>query len=99
MFKIDCQVLNTVLLFQAYKLGLYGHRFVWMLLGWYPEKWWTLGNNTNCTHQQLAEAVEGSFAVDSLNFIIGNRQSIAGLVRVDYYLHINIFKSQCFFFG
>ena len=69
-----------VLFLQAYKLGMYGSRYVWMLLGWYTERWWTVGNNTNCTHQQLAEAVNGYFAVDSLNYIIDDGKSLSGLV-------------------
>ena len=65
---------------QAYHLGLYGGRYVWMLLGWYTNQWWTLGNDTRCTEAQLAQAVEGYFSVDSLNYIIGKRRSISGLV-------------------
>ena len=71
---------------QAYKLGVYGPRYVWMLLGWYPERWWTLGNSTNCTHAELAAAVEGYFAVDSLNYIIDDGRSLSGLVSSHLYL-------------
>ena len=50
-----------------------------MLLGSYPNQWWST-NHTNCTEEQLEEAVEGHFTVDSLTEILGNGHSISGLV-------------------
>ena len=66
---------------EAYHLGLYGRRYVWMLLGWYSNKWWRQTLDTvNCTSEQLDVALTGYFAVDSLNTIIGSERSISGLV-------------------
>ncbi|CAH1778015.1 unnamed protein product [Owenia fusiformis] len=64
---------------QAYKAGLYGRRYVWVLLGWYTEDWWQVEGETNCTKQEMATAVNGYIGVDGLNSIIGQKRSISGL--------------------
>jgi hypothetical protein len=47
---------------QAYKRGLYGHRVVWIITGWFDSDWWTHDNpNINCTKEQMAEVAEGYF--------------------------------------
>ncbi len=61
-------------------MGMYGPRYVWMLVGWYKERWWEV-EDTRCTVDQLTQATEGYFAVDTLNSIIGNKRAVSGLVR------------------
>ena len=47
---------------QAYKIGLYGRRIVWILNGWYDAEWWkTKDDSIDCTPEQLSEVVEGYF--------------------------------------
>ena len=62
-------------------MDLYGPRYVWMLMGSYGERWWETVTDVNCTHAQLASAVEGYFSVDSLNFILGKEKSYSELVN------------------
>jgi len=53
-----------------------------MLLGGYSPGWTRLRpTGVDCSGQQLAEATDGYFTVDSLNAIVGDGTSIAGLVR------------------
>ncbi|XP_064637529.1 gamma-aminobutyric acid type B receptor subunit 2-like isoform X2 [Lineus longissimus] len=70
---------------EAYRLGLYGPRYVWMILGQYTDRWWTVGNNTNCTVTQLSMAVSGLFTVDALNALLGENPSTSGL-KTDEFL-------------
>ncbi|XP_072176481.1 gamma-aminobutyric acid type B receptor subunit 1-like [Diadema setosum] len=51
---------------EAYRQGLYGPKYVWILMGWYHANWWGveteqfLENGENfCTVAQVDEAVEG----------------------------------------
>lgn len=45
-----------VFLIQAYKLGMTGSTFTWLLPGWYEDNWWKL-NDTSCTYAEIKEAV------------------------------------------
>lgn len=65
---------------------------MWMVVGWYSERWWETSEGTNCTPEQLAKAVDGYFSVDSLNSVIGNKKAISGLVSILYlyYVLLNI---------
>ena len=67
---------------QCYKLGMYGPRYVWMLVGWYKSHWWEV-QDTACTIEELTLAVEGYFSVDTLNSIIGDNKAVSGLVSRD----------------
>ena len=60
-------------------MGMYGPRYVWMLVGWYKERWWE-EEDTRCSIAQLTQATEGYFAVDTLNSILGNKKAVSGLV-------------------
>ncbi|KAL4230676.1 hypothetical protein ACF0H5_011052 [Mactra antiquata] len=52
---------------QAYNQGMYGPRYVWILIGDYVERWWEVTNDTTCSNLQLRLAAEGYFTIDSLN--------------------------------
>ncbi|XP_077984600.1 gamma-aminobutyric acid type B receptor subunit 1-like [Glandiceps talaboti] len=64
---------------EAYKAGLYGSKYVWIIVGWYRPYWWLSENDTNCTLDELKEAVEGYIAVESLNSDLNSEPSISGL--------------------
>ncbi len=70
---------ETLLFSQAYQLGMYGPRYVWMLVGGYKPRWWAV-EDTRCSVDQLTQATEGYFAVDNLNSIIGSKRAVSGLV-------------------
>ena len=48
--------------------------------GFKLESWWREARGTNCTAQQLAKALNGCFAVVSLNTLLGGIKSVANLV-------------------
>lgn len=48
--------------FQAYHVGLYGAKIVWIFPGWYSTKFWTVeSDDSNCTVSQMEQVVEGAF--------------------------------------
>ena len=44
---------------QAYKEGLYGSKYVWLIVGWYNEDWWKK-RDVECEGEQLIEALSTS---------------------------------------
>ncbi|XP_036364248.1 uncharacterized protein LOC115218300 [Octopus sinensis] len=71
---------------EAYRLKLYGRRHVWMLNGGYTPEWWRAKNDTNCSEDQLTEALQGYFTVASINALSGSMgmRSIGGLTTEDF---------------
>ncbi|ESP00240.1 hypothetical protein LOTGIDRAFT_141127 [Lottia gigantea] len=52
---------------QVYKEKLYGKKYVWLLIGWYPDNWYKSKlDSINCTGDQLAEALEGHFTTEAV---------------------------------
>ncbi|XP_078684311.1 gamma-aminobutyric acid type B receptor subunit 1-like [Branchiostoma floridae x Branchiostoma belcheri] len=58
---------------KAFQLGMYGRKYVWILLGWYRAGWWLSGRGTGCSVEQLSVATEGYFSVDTLDTVDRNR--------------------------
>ncbi|XP_072171308.1 gamma-aminobutyric acid type B receptor subunit 2-like [Diadema setosum] len=73
---------------EAYRRGMYGAKYVWLLVGWYSHHWWLVEDDdddaVDCTPEELTEAVEGYFAVDSLDVNIDDRPSVSGLTSSDF---------------
>ncbi|XP_046543396.1 gamma-aminobutyric acid type B receptor subunit 1-like [Haliotis rubra] len=52
---------------QVYKEGLYGKKYVWFIIGWYPDNWYKQADpSINCTVEQLEEALEGHFTTEAV---------------------------------
>ncbi|XP_077992220.1 gamma-aminobutyric acid type B receptor subunit 2-like [Glandiceps talaboti] len=49
----------------AYKQGMYGPRYVYIMPGWYHKKWWK-ETPTNCTVDQMDIITKGYIGVDAL---------------------------------
>ncbi|XP_071087833.1 gamma-aminobutyric acid type B receptor subunit 2-like [Haliotis cracherodii] len=69
---------------EAYKLGMYGHRYVWLLVGSFLDTWWNSTDVIGCTRQQLREAAEGYIIVSSLNNLMGDTMSVANLTTGEF---------------
>nr|XP_054755802.1 gamma-aminobutyric acid type B receptor subunit 2-like isoform X2 [Lytechinus pictus] len=70
---------------EAYKRGMYGAKYVWLLVGWYMRDWWLVEDDRiDCTPEELTEAVEGYFAVDSMDTNIDDRMSVSGLTSSEF---------------
>ncbi|XP_045204185.2 gamma-aminobutyric acid type B receptor subunit 1-like [Mercenaria mercenaria] len=52
---------------QAYKEKLYGKKYVWFIIGWYPNNWYKVDDpSINCTSDQLKEALEGHITTEAV---------------------------------
>ena len=50
---------------------MYGKRYVWIIIGWYEDKWWETKLNENhitCTTREMGKAVERIFGYRNLLF-------------------------------
>lgn len=63
---------------EAYKRGLYGDKYVWFLIGWYEDDWWTEVKDLDCTYEQMKAAVDGHLTTEGLLLNLDNRRTISG---------------------
>lgn len=86
----------TCFLPKAYKLGMYGGKYVWLLLDWYDNKaWWLMkDHHVDCTQDQLTRATNGYFSIENLNPVTDGKPGISGLVcgSAHLYTYTMIFK-------
>lgn len=66
----------------AYKKGMYGSKFQWLIVGMYEEEWWLHHLPANCTRQQLEDALEGVMVMDIQ--ALASREEITVSGRVSY---------------
>ena len=71
---------------------MYGSRFVWILIKDFVDKWWEVGNDTECTVDELQRATEGYFIVSSLNVLDNNQMSVSNIVIIFFKLYPIDFK-------
>jgi len=52
---------------EAYKLRMFGPKYVWILLGYIEREWWLVDDSSiTCSSQELSEAMDGYLATDYL---------------------------------
>ncbi|GBN70390.1 Gamma-aminobutyric acid type B receptor subunit 1 [Araneus ventricosus] len=74
----------------AYKQKVYGRQYVWFLIGWYEDDWYTFIDKAhNCTVAEMKEAVEGHLTTEALMLNQGAEPTISGMVT----LPITLFKT------
>ncbi|EFO20901.1 metabotropic GABA-B receptor subtype 2 [Loa loa] len=52
------------ILCEAYQNGIYGENYAWILPGYHKNDWWHNVSGVNCTVEELAQVIEGHFAVE-----------------------------------
>ena len=74
-------------LLQAYKLGMYGQKYVWFLAStsshaWIfsPRSFERQRKNIECTLKQVVKAAEGFLIMTSVNIRQDNKTTVSGLV-------------------
>jgi hypothetical protein len=78
--------LTTII--QAYKKGLYGPKYQWIILGGYPARWWEHPDTTHdCDASELNETLHGYIATDVLS--LSSSTAVTESKLVSYY-HIRI---------
>uniref|UniRef100_A0A061QLL2 Gamma-aminobutyric acid type B receptor subunit 2 n=1 Tax=Cupiennius salei TaxID=6928 RepID=A0A061QLL2_CUPSA len=70
---------------EAYKQKVYGKQYVWFLIGWYEDDWYTFMDRThNCTVQQMKEALEGHLTTEALMLNQGSEPTISGMTSAQF---------------
>lgn len=68
---------------QAYLQELYGEHYVWLLPGYFPDRWWrNLPNDSDCTADQLEKVIMGYIATEILPISSSEDVSISGFVSI-----------------
>lgn len=75
---------------QAYKLGMFGADYVWILHEIVGEPWWHKTTH-ECSQKQLQEVSENLLIVSSHNSIVSNEISYSGLVSCSPSLDVCVF--------
>lgn len=66
---------------QAYKEKLYGKKYVWFIIGWYPDNWYKKKDDkVNCTESEMKEALEGHFTTEAVVLHQENTKTISDMV-------------------
>ncbi|KAI1289285.1 Gamma-aminobutyric acid type B receptor subunit 2 [Halotydeus destructor] len=74
---------------QAYKQGIYGRRYQW-ILGAYDDRWWekialdTSNSVSDCTIGQLHEALDGYISIDVLPLSSSREITVSGMTAYEY---------------
>ncbi|XP_076371386.1 gamma-aminobutyric acid type B receptor subunit 2-like isoform X2 [Tachypleus tridentatus] len=70
---------------EAYRVGLYGTMYQWIIVGMYDEHWWRNDNkHITCDQSQLQEALEGYIATDVLPLSTEDKTTVSGLIPIEY---------------
>jgi len=68
---------------QAYKEKLYGRKYVWFIIGWYPNNWYRVVDpSINCTADQLKEALEGHITTEAVFLHQEDTVTFSNMVRL-----------------
>ncbi|XP_076323400.1 gamma-aminobutyric acid type B receptor subunit 2-like isoform X2 [Tachypleus tridentatus] len=70
---------------EAYKVGLYGKKYQWIIVGVYDYDWWKKHLDiVTCNQSQLGEAMEGYLATDILSLSSTEDITVSGLTSAEY---------------
>ena len=80
---LDVIFVWSVILFfmKAYKLGMYGKNYVWMIPGYYSAGWQTNVDDVNCSAEELKIATEGYLTATFSMYGISKDVGRCGRVR------------------
>ena len=71
---------------QAYHLGWFAPRYVWITHGWYNRNWWEEDyGNSSCTPEMLKRMLNASLIVNPNNNLVSDEKDVvtfSGLVSV-----------------
>lgn len=56
--------LAVKILCEAFKKGMHGSQYVWILPGYHQPNWWLENDETNCTLAEIESVLQGHFAVE-----------------------------------
>lgn len=66
---------------KAYKLGMFGAKYVWILLGYMERDWWLVKDPTiSCSSAEILQAMDGHLATDYLWTTAPDTKTVYGKV-------------------
>ncbi|XP_070531823.1 gamma-aminobutyric acid type B receptor subunit 1-like isoform X2 [Ptychodera flava] len=70
---------------EVYKEKLYGRKYIWFIIGWYPDNWYTVRDDkVNCTADQLKEALEGHLTTEVMMLNPDDSVTVSGMTSNDF---------------
>ena len=68
------------IILQAYKVGLYGPKIVWVFYGWFSTEFWRINlDNVPCTEEEMEQAADGAF---TFGYYFRNRINERGIAGI-----------------
>lgn len=64
---------------EAYRFGLYGRKYQWVIIGTYTREWW-LRPGGECAPSELSEALHGVILTDLLPLTTEEQHTTSGIV-------------------
>ncbi|XP_029660695.1 gamma-aminobutyric acid type B receptor subunit 2 isoform X1 [Formica exsecta] len=68
---------------EAYRFGLYGRKYQWVIIGTYTREWW-LRPDGGCDPAELSEALHGVILTDLLPLTSEEQHTTSGITPVQY---------------
>jgi len=66
---------------KAYKHGIFGRKYQWIIAGEYKERWWeTVDSTLECNRKELLQALDGYIATDVLPLSSSQEITASGMV-------------------
>ena len=78
---------------QAYRLGIYGRRYQW-ILGSFEERWWLASQPYNCSREEMRNATDGMILIDVLPLSSSNEITVSGMTAAEYEAVYNRARKQ-----
>lgn len=65
---------------QAYKVGLYGKKIVWIMYGFFSKTFWSINlEDIDCTAEEMSLVAEGTFLIKHANNNMDEQKGIANI--------------------
>ncbi|XP_046665418.1 gamma-aminobutyric acid type B receptor subunit 2 isoform X2 [Homalodisca vitripennis] len=68
---------------EAYRVGMVGRKYQWLIMGTYGEKWWQ-DETAPCSTEQLQAALEGCILTDLLPLATSGEITVSGITADEY---------------
>ncbi|EDW43090.1 GM23697 [Drosophila sechellia] len=69
---------------EAYKLDMYGRAYQWLIMATYSTDWWNVTQDSECSVEEIAIALEGAILVDLLPLSTSGDITVAGITADEY---------------
>lgn len=75
---------------EAHRLGMYGRKFQWLIVGMYSEKWWEKGqDDLACSKEELKEALVGTMIMEMIPLSSSGQITVSHIVSKTHISHMS----------